>query len=502
VSVISADGIYSEWSLEEKIGQLLMGAFQGPVINDQARTLLKTAHVGHIILYANNVESRESVKQLCADLQKITLENSPLPLNIAIDQEGGRVTRLKGEGFTSFPSARSVAETKNRPLAKDVAIAMAKEMKAVGITMNLAPVVDVNTNPLNPVIGNRSFGEDTNTVISFGGETIDGFHKEGIATCIKHFPGHGDTSVDSHLNLPVVDKNGSALEATELPPFCSLSPSTDAIMTAHVLIPSWDKKWCATFSPKILGWLREMFDGLIISDSITMQGALEQVNGNIVEAALQAIEAGCDVLCIGGLKVEPQIILDVHQGIVNAVRTGRISIKRIDESLNRVARFKRNIQPISQDTPLLTFPEHRSLVKTVAEKSFQWIKQDVSCSLEGKKLFVFCSLAIKEELAKTTFFERQIVDQLTDSVEDLKNIESKHPEEADMSLWIVHNIFINPKLQAILKDFAEKSGPIALITVGSPYDSTYFQEFENIKVIANTYSPTQDAIQHSLECLK
>lgn len=495
--------VFDTLSLPQQVGQMLMSSFQGPVVNDQVRTLLKLAHVGHIILYANNVKSPGQVKDLCTGLRQEALENFPIPLNIAVDQEGGRVTRLKGEGFTQFPTSRSVAQTRDPSLARQVAVAMAKEMKAVGITMNLAPVCDVNTNPLNPVIGNRSFGEDPDTVIRFAGEEIDGFHQEGIQTCLKHYPGHGDTSVDSHFGLPTVCKDRSALEATELAPFKALSSKTDAIMSAHVVLPALDETWCATFSSKILDTLRKSgFQGLIISDSITMEGALKQTDGNIVEAALKAIEAGCDVLCIAGITANPQTILDVHQGIIQAVETGRIAVERIQESLQRVALAKtRLVDRLSQDTPLQGFEEHLQLVRTIAEKSFECVKQDASCHLQGKKLFVFYSSAVKAELDKTTFFGKSIVDTLTDGAEDLAKIESKSPQAADISLWVVHNVFVNSKLQEALGSLAQRSGQIVLMTVGSSYDSTYFKKFANVATIVNTYSPTRDAMQVALERL-
>ncbi len=493
--------VFNTLPLPQKVGQLLMGAFQGPVVNDQATTLLKTALVGHIILYANNVESAAQVKALCTNLRQKASENSSIPLHIAVDQEGGRVTRLKGEGFTQFPASRSVAQTKDPTLARQVAVAMAKEMKAVGITMNLAPVCDVNTNPSNPVIGNRSFGEDPETVIRFAEAEVDGFHEEGIQTCLKHYPGHGDASVDSHFGLPTVTKDQSALEATELAPFNALSSKTDAIMSAHVVLPALDETWCATFSSKILGTLRKAdFQGLIISDSITMEGALKQTDGDIVEAALKAIEAGCDILCIAGTTVNPQTILDVHQGIIQAVKTGRIALKRIEESLERVARSKEHLfNPLSPDRPFVAFPEHLQLVRTIAERSFEWVKQNPLNSLHGRNLFVFYSSAVKAELDKVAFFERSIVGQLTDTKEDLEILESKRPKEADISLWVVHNVFVNPQLQQALGILAQKSGSIMLITVGSPYDSTYFGKLSNVTTIANTYSPTRDALQVALE---
>ena len=190
-----------EMTIEEKVGQLLMCHFSGETPNAASKILIEQAHVGGIIYYSfsNGLTSPAQVQQLSRELQ----QDAKIPLLIATDQETGIVTRLK-TGFTLFPGSRAVAKTGDVNLARAVARATAQEMKAVGVNMNLAPVVDVNSNPQNPVIGIRAFGSDPSIVTQFGLATMQGYEEEGVISCLKHFPGHGNTSVDSHTGIPVI----------------------------------------------------------------------------------------------------------------------------------------------------------------------------------------------------------------------------------------------------------------------------------------------------------
>lgn len=323
-----------DMTLKQKVAQLLMVSFPGPKLSTTAERLMKLG-VGHVIYYGDNAQSPNRLKKLSGGLQS----RATIPLHIVVDQEGGRVVRFKGKGFTDLPSARCMADTghKVERMARD----KSQEMHAAGITMNLGPVADVDTNPDNPVIGDRSFGTEPGVVIRCCHQEIEAAHEQHIQTCIKHFPGHGDTTTDSHYALPTVNKSLEELEKSELPPFEALLSVTDAIMTAHVMYPNLDPDFCATLSPTILGGLRKRFQGLIISDSLTMEGVLAQTEGNIVKAAVKAFQAGCDVLCIPGL--DPDGVVAVQKGLMHAVKAGRISRKRLDASVRRIQKSKAKI---------------------------------------------------------------------------------------------------------------------------------------------------------------
>lgn len=348
--------IFSEnaLTLEEMVGQLLMPCFFGETANEDAKYLIQNIQVGGILYYnwTNGLSSPQQVRELSQSLQDLAQANRiPIPLLISVDQEGGVVSRLKGNGFTVFPGNRTLAMMEDPILAKQQAFAMGQEMRNVGISLNLAPVVDVDSNPNNPVIGARSFGKDVETVIAFAKKSLEGYRAAGVATTLKHFPGHGDTEIDSHYALPIVDKTMQELQRVELAPFAALAHDTEAIMTAHLLVPALDPDNCSTLSQKTLSYLREQigFSGLIISDSLTMEGLLQQTAGSIEKAAILAIQAGCDMLLFGGRRLQGSFdhdclsieeIQNIHAALVSAVKNGDISPERLHQAVERVLHLK------------------------------------------------------------------------------------------------------------------------------------------------------------------
>lgn len=347
----SQDRASQEFTLEEKVGQLLMVHFLGEIANDDAKALIQDTKIGGIIYYnwSNGLHNKPQVKNLSESLQQLALNNRiSIPLFIATDQEGGRVARLK-HGFTEFPSNKALALKEDLSLIEKSAFVMGNELLSVGINMNLAPVVDINSNPLNPVIGDRSFGDNPEIVIACGERALNGFGKAKIMTVMKHFPGHGDTQVDSHIDLPVINKSLEELQQLELLPFIELKAYSDAIMTAHLLVPSLDLDNCTTLSEKTLTYLREEigFKGLIISDSLVMEGVCKKYK-TIDEVAIQALKVGCDVLLLGGrqlggkneMELSAKDIQRIHGSIVKAVQDGYISEERVDQALERILKLK------------------------------------------------------------------------------------------------------------------------------------------------------------------
>jgi beta-N-acetylhexosaminidase len=243
--------------------------------------------------------------------------------------------------------------------------------------MNLAPLSDVMSNPSNPIIGTRSCGTTPNMVITHARALLNGFHRAGITTSLKHFPGHGDTSVDSHQALPIVNKTYGELKTCELVPFYALAPETDSIMTAHIMVPTLDPLHCATLSPTILNMLRTEapFQGIIISDSLVMAGITNNYP-NLSEAAIQAFNSGCNILLLGGKQLVGSTqtelsyskIASIHQALVDAVLTHRISQQRLDESVTKILTLKQNY-PLANNTPTPDYHAHQKLSYTVAEKA-------------------------------------------------------------------------------------------------------------------------------------
>jgi len=339
-------------TLEEKVGQIFMAYFDGENANDSAERLIRETKIGSIIYYnwANKLKDPLTIQQLSSDLQSLAKKHVKIPLFIAIDQEGGKVTRLR-EGFTQFLGNGALGETNRPELAYNASYCMGREMKAVGINFNLAPVVDVNSNPQNPIIGTRSFGNDKEKVAEFGEASVQGFLDADIIPCLKHFPGHGDVTVDPHKKLPVVNKSYKEIDDLELYPFKQLVDKVPAIMTAHILFPQIDPHNAATLSPHILQTiLRENlhFKGVLITDSLLMQGLLEDLK-NLEEVLLKAFEAGNDILLLGGRDLQHQVdgethideIIRLYQCMINAVKSGRISEERVNESVTRILNLKK-----------------------------------------------------------------------------------------------------------------------------------------------------------------
>src|SRR5438876_8759991 len=226
-------------TLEEQIGQLLMVGFWGTTPSLEIIDLIQRYHVGNIILFSRNIRDARQVLELTQSLQMIAKEaGQRYPLLIAIDQENGIVQRL-GEAATIFPGNMALGAIGSEEIAYRVAKATGIELKALGINMNLAPVVDINNNPANPVIGVRSFGEDPSLVARLGTAMVKGYRAAGILSCLKHFPGHGDTTTDSHLALPVIPYTLQRLETLELIPFRGgIEAGAGSVMIAHVSFPA------------------------------------------------------------------------------------------------------------------------------------------------------------------------------------------------------------------------------------------------------------------------
>jgi len=281
-------------TLREKIGQMFMVGLGGEELTQEEKHLLIDYPFGGFILFKHNLREPKQILSLCRVLWESKKALSPF---IAIDQEGGRVHRLPAS-FTHFPPAAAVGRTGKSDLALRVGEATARELSAVGINLNFAPVLDVNSNPKNPVIGDRSLSSDPSEVTRLGGSIIQGLRGGGVIPCAKHFPGHGDTFQDSHIELPVVKKERALLESVELPPFVhACRNGVETLMTAHVLYPALDASAPATLSRRILADLLRgelAYDGVVFGDDLEMQAISN--NYPLEEAVTLTVNAGVDVL--------------------------------------------------------------------------------------------------------------------------------------------------------------------------------------------------------------
>src|SRR5689334_12357257 len=253
-------------ALRREIGQLLIAGFNGHQIPAELRSLAKEFGLGGVILFARNVDAPEQVAELAHDASRLVPD---LPPWVSVDQEGGRVARLK-RPFTEWPPMATLGRSGDVRLAERFARALASELKAVGITLDYAPVLDIHTNPKNPVIGDRALSETAEGVARLGAAIVTALQNEGVAACGKHFPGHGDTQADSHLELPLVEHPLERLRSVEFVPFrAAIAAGVATMMTAHVFMPALDERRPATLSRRVVfDLLREelRFDGVILSD--------------------------------------------------------------------------------------------------------------------------------------------------------------------------------------------------------------------------------------------
>lgn len=354
--------------LKKKIGSFFMIGFDGSEPKNETLKLLTNSHVGSVILFASNCLD---ISQTASLIQFLKGKNTSLC--VAVDHEGGRVHRLP-KPVTHFPPMSVLGTFYQRipstKVAREVGKVMGRELKALGFDFNFAPVLDVNTNPLNPVIGDRSFGNRAELVAVAGGHFIEGLQQMGVAACGKHFPGHGDTDTDSHEVLPRLPHNLKRLRALELVPFrMAVEKNVAAIMTAHVVYNGLDKGLPATFSVKLIrDLLREelQFQGLVVSDDLSMEAIAS--HWKMEEACIQAFLAGCDLLIIGK---NPQAQILAIQTFMKAVEKGEIPKVRIEESFERIQKFKQKYcLPTTLTSSLkkvIGTKEHQELLKKVKD---------------------------------------------------------------------------------------------------------------------------------------
>jgi len=316
-----------------------MVGFEGLAASADVKALIRGFGAGHVVLFGRNVAEPEQVADLVRELQFAARDaGHERPLLVAVDQEGGRVARLK-DPWTIWPPARAVGRAGSEETAREMAEAVAEELKACGIRYDLAPCVDVDTNPRNPVIGDRSFGDDPDLVGRIGAAMIRGFQESGVAACAKHFPGHGDTDVDSHLDLPSIEHSRARLEDVELRPFRkAIEAGVATVMASHLLVREIDDALPAVLSPKAVnGLLRgDMgFTGVVVTDDLEMKAVAK--HWTPAQISVMAAKAGCDLLAICR---SPDAQVEAIESLIRALEAGEIPFKEAEAAEGRVRALK------------------------------------------------------------------------------------------------------------------------------------------------------------------
>ena len=326
-------------TLDEKIGQMITIGIDGYSVDDTAKQLITDKKVGGVILFKDNISDSNQLLQLINDIKGINSTNK-IPIFISVDQEGGRVNRLPSE-IKSLPSNEIIGNKNDNKLAYDIGKNIGYALGSFGFNMDFAPVLDVNSNPNNTVIGDRSFSNDKDKVASLGASEINGFKDSNIISVAKHFPGHGDTATDSHYALPIINKTLDELKSVEFVPFKkSIEEKVPAIMVSHILMPQIDANNPASMSKTIItDILRKdlKFDGLIVTDDMTMGAVTNDLD--ITTACINAINAGADLLLVcHGYDNEINVINAIKDSINNEI----ISIDTINKSVYRILSLKEN----------------------------------------------------------------------------------------------------------------------------------------------------------------
>jgi beta-N-acetylhexosaminidase len=333
-------------------GQLLFAGFEGTEVPGDLAALISEGRVGGAILFARNVRDPDQLRRLVGELR--ALAPSGAPLTVAIDQEGGRVLRMR-EPWTLWPPMRSLGDGDDPERTRKIATAMAVEMVDVGIDLDFAPVVDVDSNRENPIVGDRSFGTEPGRVGRHARAFVEAMQAAGVSCCAKHFPGHGDTNLDSHFDLPRLEHDLDRLRRVELPPFAeAIAAGVDSVMTAHVLFERLDARRPATLSPDVMAILREelSYDGLVFTDDLEM-GAVAK-HFTVEERTLEPLRAGVDALLVCRQADLREEVLRLLEGAPDHL---------VEKSIERVVAFKR----VAADRTKVTggappYPDHAALL--------------------------------------------------------------------------------------------------------------------------------------------
>ena len=325
--------------VESRLGELLIVGFPGTEVTPEIESKLRAIAPSGVIFFASNFPDPSTAARLCRSMHEI-LGTPERPALISVDEEGGMVSQLSGF-WEVPPSARAVAASGGPPLVKDLATRTAQRLLALGVNLDYAPVLDIHSNPRNPVIGIRSFGTSASQVTACGRAAIEGMQATGMVPVVKHFPGHGDTTLDSHLTLPTVEVDARTLALRELRPFeAAINGGAPVVMVAHVSVPALepDVSVPATLSRAVVTELlrqRMGFSGVVVTDALEMAGATTR--GSYGEVAVRALEAGCDLLLYSKLEPGPEEAL---AAIREALRTGRLTPERVAASIERIRRLR------------------------------------------------------------------------------------------------------------------------------------------------------------------
>lgn len=502
---------------EQRIGQLLVVGFPGTEPTREVLDLIQRHYVGGIILFTRNLRDTRQTFALTQALQQAArAAGHPYPLLITTDQENGLVRRL-GADSTEFPGNMALGAAGAEEVVYDVARATGEELRALGVNTNLAPVVDVNNNPLNPVIGIRSFGEDASVVARLGAAAVRGYRDAGVIATLKHFPGHGDTATDSHLALPEVPFDLERLERVELVPFrAGIAAGAELVLTAHLHLPALmldAEALPASLSPTIVrGLLRERlgYDGAVLTDCLEMDAVAATVG--VARGAVLALQAGSDLVLVSHRADRQYAALEAMR---RAVASGELGAEVIGEAAARVGRLKRrylswDALPSEDGLAVVGSAEHRALAERAYRLSTTLIRDaagalPIRLAPAERLLIVARPMAAITQASDIAF----TADELVAAVRRRhRNVEARvlaaeagEREQreaiaaagaADVTLLVTLNAHRDPEQLRFLRGVAAAARRTIGLAVYDPYDASALPE---VPAFLATYEYSRPALE-------
>jgi len=496
-------------TLEQKIGQMFLLPIEGPELTADTKKHLLKHKIGNFIYFARNLTDYKSIRKLSDSLQQTAMEASGIPAFISADQEGGMVTRAYS-GATHYPSNMAITAADMGHAVETIGFMVALELKSLGINLNHAPVLDVNNNPDNPVIGIRSYSDKPEIVAKMATDYIRGLQKGGVLANAKHFPGHGDTHKDSHLALPSIEHDMDRLNQIELVPFkAAIADGVDSVMTAHIIFKAIDPQHPATLSPSVLtGLLREKlgFEGLILTDSMSMMAI--QDHYGIEQGCIMAINAGVDILC---LCAERAGQASCYEAVLAAANTGEIPIAKIDTAVERILKYKAIYAVDNAPPPEEIYPAHESLSDEISAKSITLEKNNAALlPLKGNNIFAISPPPSTANIADDTIVKQELFCEkaaavlgcgfaeisINPSEEEITEILKK--ATADVILYASYNAAQFTGQIDLFNALKTAGKKVVLVSLRVPYDILKMQEAD---AYIAAYEYTNRSVNNTIKAL-
>lgn len=496
-------------TVEEKVGQLLMVGFAGTQVNDQVRLWVEQRHVGGVALFSRNIVDFAQTAKFTRDIR--ALSSSKIPVFVALDQEGGNVVRIR-DGALELPGNMALGATRDPMLAYVAGQGLAVDLHTLGFNMNLAPVLDVNSNPNNPVIGVRSYGERPELVGQMGAWYIRGQQEMGVVAVAKHFPGHGDTQSDSHFSMPSISADYARLEKMELAPFKqAVDAGLDAIMTAHLALPKIAETPTlpATLSARMLSDIlrrRLGFNGIIITDGLEMQGITDAYGCG--RAAVLAILAGADMPMVLWTSETRE---SVYRSLLQAVKSGEITRERLDQSLRRILSVKLRRHMFtdrleSLETVLAarnTNPTHDQVAERIAQQAVTLVRDNgnwlpLHPSEENTAVVLAPPGAFGETIGKVAGVSKIVMPVVPSRARRRQDAMAAVAagRHAQVLVAAVSNRYHLETLLLVMRELPQL--PVVLVSFASPY---YLRYVPRAQAYVCTYSYLEDAQKAAAQAL-